>query len=152
MQTRIHSNFEIKEGGSLLPLGEHHLQSLPMPQNWGLQEEGGLASVILSSTYMTSLNVIVFVFVQGRRSKNLFLFALFYSVFTCGRRPAGLLATHVVVVGGITFIHGYWESPCMVLKHDPLFSFNLKSPCMVLMFMYGLEGGSHPILTSKWEI
>ncbi len=43
-------------------------------------------------------------------------------VFTCGRRPAGLLATLVVVVvvvggGGITFIHGHRESPCMVLKN-----------------------------------
>ncbi len=48
-------------------------------------------------------------------------------LFTCGRRPAGLLATLVVVVvvvvggvvgggGGISFIHGYWENPCMVLK------------------------------------
>ncbi len=50
--------------------------------------------------------------------------------FTCGRRPAGLLATLVVVVvvvGGITFIHGLLESPCMVLKKinskTPYFSF-----------------------------
>ena len=45
-------------------------------------------------------------------------------VFTCGRRPTGhrviqivvVVVVVVVVVGGETsFIHGHWESPCMVL-------------------------------------
>ncbi len=42
-------------------------------------------------------------------------------IFTCGRRPTGhvviqVVVVVVVVVGGETsFIHGHWESPCMVL-------------------------------------
>ena len=45
-------------------------------------------------------------------------------LFTCGRRPTGhgviqivvVVVVVVVVVGGETsFIHGHWESPCMVL-------------------------------------
>ncbi len=63
------------------------------------------------------------------------------SFITCGRRPAGLLVTLVVVVvvvGGITFIHGHCKNPCMVLTkskagpHTFVFLFfYFKCPCMV---------------------
>ncbi len=86
-----------------------------------------------------------------------------FSHFFCGRRPAGLLVTLVVVVviivvvGGIIFIHGQWKSPCMVIKQikskTPYFYYlfiYFKSPCMILMPMYGQDKGvgSHPILKS----
>ncbi len=46
-------------------------------------------------------------------------------IFTCGRRPTGhrvIQIVVVVVVGETSFIHGHWESPCMVLtKHISYF-------------------------------
>ncbi len=45
-------------------------------------------------------------------------------LFTCGRRPTGHGVIQIVVVvvvvgvvggGETSFIHGHWESPCMVL-------------------------------------
>ncbi len=70
------------------------------------------------------------------------------NIFTCGRRPAGLLATLVVVVvggGGITFIHGLSGEPMYGFekinsKTPYLFLFYFKSPCMVWMLMYGRGG------------
>ena len=82
-------------------------------------------------------------------------------IFTCGRRPAGLLATLVVVVvvvvvvggGGITFMHG--------LSRETMYGFeniNSKTPYFLSFFISKahvwsgrsctMVGGSHPILKS----
>ncbi len=72
------------------------------------------------------------------------------SSFYLRRLPvAPVVVVVVVVVVGITFIHGHWESPCMVLKEikrkPPYFySYFLNfSTYMVLMSMYGQERGGH---------
>ncbi len=78
------------------------------------------------------------------------------TLFTCGRRPAGLLATLVVVVvvvfgGRITFIHG--------LSREPMYGFekiNSKTPYFLSFFSKAhvwsgcscMVGGSLPILKS----
>ncbi len=83
-------------------------------------------------------------------------------IFTCGRRHAGLLVTPgvvvvvvgvgVVVVGGGTNFYTWalpetMYGPEKFKSRTPYFchfsSFYFKSPCMVLMPMYGPEGGGH---------
>ena len=68
---------------------------------------------------------------------TLFLFLKFISLFTCGRRPTGLLVIPVVVV---VVVGGGGEellSPCMI----PIKLW--RDPCMVWKPMYGKERGGH---------
>ena len=44
----------------------------------------------------------------------------------------------------------YFEKIKSNTLYFSFFFFYFKRPCMVLMLMYGLEGGSHPIIAKSW--